>query len=271
VPVLVGTALAASHDAFAPLPALAALLGALAIQIGTNLANDYFDARKGADADRVGPLRVTAAGLVTGAQMKRAMAASFGFAVLCGIYLAWIGGWPIVIAGILSILSGIAYTGGPCPLGYQGLGDLFVFVFFGIVAVAGTYFVQARALHPAIAWTAAPIGLLSVAILAINNLRDVESDARCGKRTLVVRFGRPFGRIEYAFCLLASPIIIGLAAAIGGLPRGTAITVAALPLAVPLIRTAWSAQDPAPMIRALGGTARFLVVFGVLLSVGLLL
>lgn len=271
VPVLVGTALAAAHNRFALAPALAALLGALAIQIGTNLANDYFDARKGADTHRVGPRRVTAAGLVTHGQMKRAMVAAFGFATACGVYLAWAGGWPIVVVGTLSVLSGIAYTGGPFPLGYNGLGDIFVFVFFGLVAVAGTYYVQARALDPAALWAAVPIGLISVAILAINNLRDADSDARCGKGTLVVRLGRTFGRFEYATCLVTPAVLVAVAAATGRLPSGAALSAAASPLTIPLIRTAFTATDPPALIRALGDTARYLVIFGTLLSVGLLL
>ena len=201
-PVVVGMALANAHGLLARGPVLAAMLGACFIQIGTNFANDYFDFKSGADtAERMGPLRVTQAGLVTPAQIKAATAIAFGLAMLCGLYLTWVGGWPIVVIGLLSILSGIAYTGGPFPLGYNGLGDLFVFIFFGLVAVGGTYYVQALGYNPMALAVAVPVGLLSTAIIVVNNLRDVDTDVVAGKRTLAVMFGKGFAKAEYVTLL----------------------------------------------------------------------
>jgi 1,4-dihydroxy-2-naphthoate octaprenyltransferase len=271
LPVVVGSALAAADGAFRPIPALAAFLGAIAIQIGTNFANDYFDAVKGADRERQGPIRVTQAGLVTRGQIRRAIAIAFGFAFLCGIYLVAVAGWPIAAVGILSILSGLAYTGGPYPLGYHGLGEIFVFVFFGLVAVAGTYYVQALRLTASVVLLACPIGLLSTAILVANNLRDAETDRRSGKLTLVARHGRGFGRIEYA-ALLAGAFAIPPALFLAHrLPAGGLLPLLALPLAAPLLRQCFRAADPVEHVRLLVGTSRLLLVFGLLLSMGVFL
>jgi 1,4-dihydroxy-2-naphthoate octaprenyltransferase len=211
-PVIVGTAIA-YRDGLAHWPsAVTALLGAVLIQIGANFANDLFDHLRGADSPaRTGPLRVTQAGLASQRQMRGAMILVFSSALLVGIYLVVRGGWPIVAVGIVSIIAGILYTGGPYPFGYHGWGDLFVFVFFGPVAVVGTYFVQARTAAPAV-WTASlALGALATAILVVNNMRDIDTDARAGKRTLAVRLGR-FGSVgEYTLMLLVSiaiPIIL---------------------------------------------------------------
>ena len=216
-PVLVGTGVAIHDGVFAPFPALAALIGAALIQIGTNFANDYYDAIKGADtADREGFTRVTAGGLIDPPAVKRAMYLTFTLAVLVGVTLVWVGGVPILIIGILSVGSGIAYTGGPYPLGYHGLGDVFVFVFFGLIAVTGTYYVQAAALTagafplwiPAetVSLTALvaslPIAALSTNILVVNNVRDRDEDATTGKRTLAVRYGYTFARAEFIILII---------------------------------------------------------------------
>jgi 1,4-dihydroxy-2-naphthoate octaprenyltransferase len=191
VPVLVGTAVAYATHAIAWGPALAALGGALAIQIGTNFANDVFDAERGADGpDRIGPLRAVSAGLISAAAMKRAMIAAFVVASAFGLYLTATVGWPIVAIGVASIIAGIAYTGGPYPLGYHGLGDIFVLAFFGFVAVCGTAFVQLGNVPALAVWAALPVGALATAIIVVNNLRDRPTDARAGKRTLAVRLGR---------------------------------------------------------------------------------
>jgi 1,4-dihydroxy-2-naphthoate polyprenyltransferase len=271
LPVVVGTALAAADHAFRPLPALAAFLGALAIQIGTNFANDYFDAVKGADRERQGPVRVTEAGLVTRRQIRWATGLAFGFALLCGVYLVAVAGWPIAAVGILSIVSGLAYTGGPFPLGYNGLGELFVFLFFGLAAVAGTYYVQALRLTPLAVLLACPIGLLSTAILVANNLRDADTDRRSGKFTLVARFGRRFGRIEYAALLAVSLLFPAVLFLTGHLPAAGLLPLAGLPLALPLVRLCFAAEGPAEHIRLLVGTSRLLLIFGLLLSLGLIL
>src|SRR6056297_3030757 len=212
-PVVVGVGLALHDGVFAPLPALAAFVGAALIQVGTNFANDYYDAIQGADTEeREGFTRVTAGGLIEPEEVKRAMYLTFATAVLLGTYLVYVGGVPILVVGLLSVLSGIAYTGGPYPLGYHGLGDLFVFVFFGVVAVVGTYYVQAASLLAAPLSTAIPpgtvplvavlaslpIAALSTNILVVNNIRDRKEDATTGKRTLAVRFGYRVSRLQFA-------------------------------------------------------------------------
>src|SRR5436305_5980717 len=198
-PVLVGTALAGYLHVFHPLRFLAALVGAIFIQVGTNLSNDYSDARRGADADdRLGPVRVTAGGLVPPSQVLVATYVSFGVAVLAGVYLVVVAGWQLLIVGAASILAGVLYTGGPKPYGYEGLGELFVFLFFGIVAVAGSYFVQAKHLEWEAFALAVPVGLLAAAILAVNNVRAIDTDRRAGKRTLAVRLGRRRTRVMFA-------------------------------------------------------------------------
>src|SRR5580692_1531577 len=197
VPVAVGAACAVADAHFRAGPALAALLGAVFIQIGTNLANDVYDFERGADtAERLGPTRAVQAGLLTARQVRAGMVVAFGLATLAGAYLVSAAGWPVVAIGVLSVASGIAYTGGPYPLGYHGLGDVFVMAFFGFVAVCGTVFVQAHEV-PLLAWLAAvPVGAIATAVLVVNNLRDREQDARAGKRTLAVRFGRRAGVVE---------------------------------------------------------------------------
>lgn len=211
-PILIGTAMAYAVDKGHAVAALAALLGALLIQIGTNISNDYFDFVKGADTEeRLGPIRATQAGLVTPEAMRRNFVVVFGLAVLVGIYLVYRGGWPIVIIGVLSIASGILYTGGPMPLGYLGLGDLFVLIFFGPVAVGGTFYVQTLELPLEVILAGFGPGLLATALLAVNNLRDEPTDKKVGKRTLAVRFGPAFARGEFltAFALaLILPFIL---------------------------------------------------------------
>lgn len=211
-PILIGTAMAYAVDKGHAVAALAALLGALLIQIGTNFSNDYFDFVKGADTEeRLGPIRATQAGLVTPEAMRRNFVVVFGLAVLVGIYLVYRGGWPIVIIGVLSIASGILYTSGPMPLGYLGLGDLFVLIFFGPVAVGGTFYVQTLELPLEVILAGFGPGLLATALLAVNNLRDEPTDKKVGKRTLAVRFGPAFARGEFltAFALaLILPFIL---------------------------------------------------------------
>jgi 1,4-dihydroxy-2-naphthoate octaprenyltransferase len=266
-PVLVGTACAFSAGGFRLGPAVAALLGAIAIQIGTNLVNDVADFEKGADgAERLGPTRAVAAGLLSPRAVKIGAAVAFAAAMLAGIFLVAAAGPAVIAIGLASILSGIAYTGGPWPLGYHGLGDLFVFVFFGIVAVGGTTFVQT--LHPTtLAFSAAvPVGALATAILVVNNLRDREGDARAGKRTLAVRLGRRAAIGEYLALLgVAYLVPIALAVTRGSLwPLLPSLT---LPLAFPLARTIVT-RDGRALNPALGGTARLLVAHSLLFAIG---
>jgi len=270
-PVIVGTAIAIATHNFSPLPALAALLGALFIQIGTNFANDVFDYKKGADtAERVGPLRVVQAGILTPNEVFAGMWLVFGLATLCGVYLLIVVGWPIVVIGVLSILAGIAYTGGPFPLGYNGLGDIFVFIFFGLVAVCGTYYVQAGKLVTLAWWGAIPVGLLATGIIVVNNLRDIETDTKVGKKTLAVRLGGRAMQLEY-FGLLAGsylvpPLIWGL-----GLASGWVMLAwLSLPLAWPLTQ-AIQTQKGRALNPVLGGTARLELVYSLLFAVGLAL
>lgn len=268
VPVVVGTACAAASGGVALGPALAALAGALAIQIGTNFANDVFDAERGADGpDRIGPLRAVSAGLITAAAMKRAMAAAFGVATLLGVYLAVSAGWPVVAIGVASIVSGIAYTGGPWPLGYHGLGDVFVLAFFGFVAVCGTAFVQLGHVPPLAIAASVPVGALATAILVVNNLRDRDTDARAGKRTLAVRLGRRGALVEYAALVaIAYAVPLGLAAT-GRLYA--ALPVLSAPVAVARIRAVIAASDGPTFNRCLAATAQLLLLHGALFSAGL--
>ncbi|HEY0476727.1 MAG TPA: 1,4-dihydroxy-2-naphthoate polyprenyltransferase [Kofleriaceae bacterium] len=268
VPVAVGTACAAASGGMALGPALAALGGALAIQIGANFANDVFDAERGADGpDRVGPLRAVSAGLITAAAMKRAMIAAFGVATLLGLYLVAVAGWPVVAIGVASILSGIAYTGGPWPLGYHGLGDLFVMVFFGFVAVCGTAFVQLGHV-PCLAIAAAvPVGALATAILIVNNIRDRATDERAGKRTLAVRLGRRGGLIEYA-ALLAIAYAVPAGLALTG-RLAVALPLLSAPIAIDRMRALLAAADGPAFNRCLAATAQLMLLHGGLFAAGL--
>jgi 1,4-dihydroxy-2-naphthoate octaprenyltransferase len=268
VPVVVGTACAEATRAIAWAPALAALGGALAIQIGTNFANDVYDAERGADgADRVGPPRAVSAGWIDARAMKRAMVGAFAVACAFGAYLVAVGGWPIAAVGIASIAAGIAYTGGPWPLGYHGLGDATVFVAFGLVAVCGTAYVEVGAV-PALAIAAAlPVGALATAILVVNNLRDRVGDARVGKRTLAVRLGRRGALVEYVL-LVAVAYAVPAVLAVARSPW-CALPIASLPLAVRELRALVAAASGGEFTHSLAGTARLLLVHGVLLAVGL--
>jgi len=269
VPVVVGTAVVAAVGTVAWPAALAALAGALAIQIGTNFANDAFDAETGADGpDRIGPTRAVAAGLITGAAMKRAMVLAFAIAAAFGLYLVAIAGWPVVAIGIASILSGIAYTGGP-RLGYRGLGDVFVLGFFGFVAVCGTAYVQLFDV-PGLAIAASiPVGTLATAILVVNNLRDRHTDVRAGKRTLAVRFGRGAALAEYALLLLAA-YVVPLVLAVTGRPWA-ALALISAPLAVLRMRALVAAVTGPEFNRLLAGTAQLMMLHGALFATGLAL
>lgn len=270
-PVIVGTAMAYGNGGFAVLPAIAALWGAIWIQIGTNFANDYFDYASGADkGERLGPLRVTQAGLVSPMTMKRATALAFALALAAGVYLVWRGGWPIVAIGVCSILFGILYTGGPYPLGYHGWADLFVLVFFGPVAVAGTYYVQALQFdwQPVIAGIAP--GLFSVAILTVNNLRDIDTDRTAGKKTLPARFGRTFARMEYVICVVVGstvPLFLRLAF---DSPGWSLLTLVVPVLAVPAIHDVFT-KSGWVLNSTLATTGQLLLIYSILFSVGWLL
>jgi 1,4-dihydroxy-2-naphthoate octaprenyltransferase len=270
-PVLVGTALAAQADDFHVLTFLAAMLGALFIQIGTNLSNDYSDARRGADTeDRLGPVRVTAGGLVPPRQVLIGTYVAFGLAVLAGTYLIATAGWELLAIGVLSILAGVLYTGGPRPYGYEGLGEIFVFLFFGVVAVAGTYFAHTEQWDWEAFVLAVPVGLLAAAILVVNNVRDLETDRRAGKRTLAVRLGRERTRVLYVAMLALAFLTAPLPWLLGSLSFCLLLPWLAIPLAVPLVRTVRERTDGPSLNGALAGTGMLQLVFCVLLAAGIL-
>ncbi|MBI3978172.1 MAG: 1,4-dihydroxy-2-naphthoate polyprenyltransferase, partial [Chloroflexi bacterium] len=270
VPVLVGTAAGAAAGSFRPLPFVAALVAAVLIQVGTNLANDYFDYRKGADtAARLGPVRVTQSGLIAPAAVRRATVLTFGLAALVGLYLVAVGGWPILVVGLLSIAAGVLYTGGPWPFGYHGLGDLFVFIFFGLVAVVGTFYLHTGTATGAAFVVAIPVALLVTAILVVNNLRDIDTDRAAGKHTLAVRLGRRATRIEYVL-LVAVAYVVPLVYWLAGSPSGWFwLPWLTLPLAISLVRVVVGQTGPV-LNGALRGTARLHLLFGVLFAVSLL-
>ena len=271
-PVVVGSALAWRDGKFDLAAAALCLVFALLVQIGTNFANDYYDFVRGADnAMRVGPRRAVAAGLVAPAAMRRAMWTVFAAAFASGLGLiAWGGPWLLVV-GIASIVCGIAYTGGPWPLGYHGLGDVFVFVFFGLVAVGATYFVQAGRVTIDVLLAAVAIGLLTANILVVNNYRDVETDAAAGKRTLVVRFGRRFARLQFMFSLqvaLAVPLVLFWR---GHWAWWCLLPLALEPLARSQVRRLRDSSSPSELIELLGDTGKLLAIYAVLFSLGVIL
>ena len=268
-PVAVGTACAWRVGGFRWDAALAALIGAFLIQIATNFANDMFDFEKGADTEeRLGPTRAAQAGLLSVAQLRRGIIVSFALALGTGVYLTSIAGPAVVAIGLASMAAGLAYTGGPFPLAYNGLGDVFVMVFFGFVAVCGTTFVQALYV-PETAWLASiPIGALATGILVVNNVRDFEGDRRAGKTTLVVRFGRSSGVQEYALLLLASyatPIVLYV---LGRSSVWVCLPLLTLPWALRLFRSVVNDRGVA-LNQTLAATAKLLSVFGVLLAIGI--
>ncbi len=271
-PVLVGTALAGYAGVFHVLRFVAALLGSILIQVGTNLSNDYSDARRGADADdRLGPLRVTAGGLVPPRQVLIATYATFALAVLAGVYLIVVAGWQLLLVGAASILAGVAYTGGPKPYGYEGLGEVFVFLFFGIVAVAGSYFVQVRHLEWEAFALAVPVGLLAAAILVVNNVRDIDSDRRAGKLTLAVRLGRDRTRTLFAVVVYLAYALAPVTWIFGPVTAWVLLPWLTLTLATRVVRLVRNHADGPTLNLALAQTGMLQLAFCVLLSAGLLL
>jgi 1,4-dihydroxy-2-naphthoate polyprenyltransferase len=270
-PVLVGTSLALGAGHFRALAFVAALLGAVFIQVGTNLSNDYSDARRGADTDdRLGPVRVTAGGLVPPGRVLLATYVTFALAVACGVYLVAVAGWMLIAVGAASILAGVLYTGGPRPYGYEGLGEVFVFLFFGIVAVSGSYFVQVREL----AWQAyacsVPVGLLASAILVVNNVRDIETDRRAGKRTLAVRLGRERTRALYSAMVTVAFLLCPLPWLLGSMTAWLLLPWLAVPLALGLVRAVRTRVDGPSLNGALARTGLLQLCFCLLMSAGIL-
>ncbi|MFC4245721.1 1,4-dihydroxy-2-naphthoate polyprenyltransferase [Natribaculum luteum] len=284
-PVIVGTGLAVHEEVFAALPALMAFVGAALIQVGTNFANDYYDAVKGADTeDREGFTRVTQSGLIEPEEVKRATVVTFGLAVLSGTYLVYVGGLPILVIGLVSVLCGWAYTGGPYPLGYHGLGDLFVFVFFGVVAVMGTFYVQAAAYAAPLATSipegtitleafvaSLPIAGLSTAILVVNNVRDLETDAETGKNTLAVRLGYRFSRLEYVAMLALAYVVPPWFWLGWGFEPTVLLPLVTLPYAALVTRTILTRTDGEALNPALEQTGKLLALYAVTFAAGLIL
>ncbi len=270
-PVLAGWGIAWHDGVFRLGPALAALVGGLLLQIGANLANDVADFHRGADtSERLGPVRVTQAGLLSPEEVTRGMWVAFGLATLTGVYLIIEAGWPVVLIGLTAILAAIGYTGGPMPYGYYGLGDLFVFIYFGLAAVVGTYFVQARTVNSAAWWAAVPLGLLAVAILVVNNLRDIPTDRKAGKRTLAVLLGARGARLEYDLCLTGAYGTVTLAVLLGVFPPGALLVWLSLPWAW-RVRGIVYTQEGRALNPALGKTGQLVLLFGALLALGVAL
>lgn len=268
--VVMGAALAWRDGFFRLDAALVCLLTALLLQIGSNLANDVFDFERGTDtAERLGPTRVTQAGILSPREVKLGMAVVFGLAALLGLYLAWLGGWLIIILGIAAILSAIAYTGGPFPLGYYGLGDLFVFLFFGLAAVAGTYYIQAGSIHPVVWWMTVPPGLIVTAILVVNNLRDIDNDRKAGKRTMAVRLGERGTKIQYVICMVTAYLILIPAILLQLIPWASLLAWASLPIAWQATKIVLT-QKGRPLNMALAKTGQTALAFSVLFAIGLI-
>jgi len=261
--------MALGYGQFRLLPFLAALLGALLIQIGTNLANDYSDFARGVDtADRKGFVRVAQAGLIAPRRLRSGIVVTFGLAVLVGFYLVYLGGWPILVIGLASIAAGVLYTGGPWPFGYHGLGDPFVFLFFGLVAVGGTFFVQALDLPLDVLLAGAAMGSLATAILVVNNLRDRSTDRQADKHTLAVLLGERATQVEYTMLLGLATVIPPLGIALYGWPPTTLLALAAAALAWRPLRSVWRYEDPVELNQALAATSRLTGTYGLLLAVG---
>jgi 1,4-dihydroxy-2-naphthoate octaprenyltransferase len=266
VPVAVGTAVASAEGHVIWWRAVCALIVAVALQVGTNYANDYSDGIRGTDAERVGPLRLVASGLASPAAVKRAAFASFAVAGAAGVALAAVAGWWLILVGLACVAAGWLYTGGPKPYGYLGFGELFVFVFFGLVATAGTAYVQLGRLTGLAVAAGVPVGLLAVALLVVNNLRDIPGDTRSGKMTLAVRVGPGPTRIGYAVAVLA-PFLAAVGLAVSR--PGALLALAALPLAVAPVRTVLGGAEGRDLVPVLMATARLQLTYGALLAVGL--
>lgn len=270
-PVLVGLGVAVGEGIFVPLPAAGALAVAVLLQVAANLANDLFDFRAGTDAaDRLGPPRAAALGLLTQRELTAGIVAVAALAGLVGLGLVAVGGLPILLLGVLALVSAVAYTGGPWPYGYHGLGELFVFVFFGLVAVGGTTYLQTLRLEPLALVAAVPVGALITAILVVNNLRDLATDRRAGKRTLAVLLGERATIAEYGL-LLAIAYVVPVVMMAAGRPVAVLVPLASLPAAIRLAATVRAGGDPRRLNAVLRGTARLSLSYAILFALGLAL
>jgi len=269
--VVMGAALAWRDGYFRLDAVLVCLLTALLLQIGSNLANDVFDFERGTDtAERLGPTRVTQAGMLTPKQVKIGMAVVFGLSAILGLYLAWLGGWVIIILGVAAIISAIAYTGGPFPIGYHGLGDIFVFIFFGLASVAGTYYIQAGTVTSAVWWMTIPPGMIITAILVVNNLRDIENDRKGGKHTMAVRLGEKGTKVQYIACMGIAYFVLIPVAWVDLIAWFALLAWLSLPLAYQATRVVLT-QKGRPLNMALAKTGQTALAFSLLFWVGLML
>jgi 1,4-dihydroxy-2-naphthoate octaprenyltransferase len=268
-PVIIGTSMAYGDGKFHPIAAFISLLAAILIQIGTNYANDYFDFMNGADTkERIGPTRATEAGLIKPQTMRRAFILAFALAFVIGLYLIWRAGWPILIIGILSIISGILYTAGPYPLGYRGLGDIFVLIFFGPVAVGGTYYVQALEITTPVIIAGLSPGLISTALLTVNNLRDFHSDGKAGKKTLAVRFGVFFTRIEYIVSIVVACSVPAVLIVINPDHPYVLAAMSVFIFALPSIRAVLFDEISPRLNKVLADTGKMLLIYSIIFSLG---
>jgi 1,4-dihydroxy-2-naphthoate octaprenyltransferase len=269
-PVLIGASSAWHDGVFAALPFVVVAFCALAIQVGVNYANDLADAQKGADTEaRIGPRRAVSSGVISASDMRRGIAVAFGLAAIGGLYLIWYAGWPIFVIGLISIIAALGYTNGPIPYGYYGLGEVFVFAFFGLVATAGTRYVFSPSV-PAAVWSGGVVmGLLAAAILEANNIRDIDTDRIAGKRTLAVVIGRTWARRLFAATLTGAFLVTLFTAMVGWLPFMSLLALIVTPLALPLIQTVNSETGGPPLIGVLKVTAQLQLFVGLLLALGI--
>ena len=271
VPVIIGSSIAVFDNEFKPIAAFFALICSALIQIGTNFVNDLYDFLHGTDKkDRVGPTRVLAAGLVTPNEMKIAITIIFGLSFILGLYLVYVGGWIILLIGILSIMAGIAYTAGPLPLAYNGLGDIFVFIFFGFVGTVGTYYVQALQLTPLVFWVSVPVGALITNVLVVNNYRDIDEDKLNGKHTLAVKWGQKFTRLQYVVFTVISYAILLVVYFTYKQELIIFLPVLSLPLAIKLIKMIYTLEGK-ELNKTLELTAKLSAIYGILFAFGILL
>lgn len=271
-PIFIGAGIAWHDSSFSAASTSVALVCALLIQIGTNFANDYYDFIKGADThERIGFQRATAAGLIAPKTMRNATIITMALAFLIGQYLIWVGGWQVLVIGLLSLLFGILYTGGPYPLGYNGLGDIFVFIFFGIVAVMGTYYVNTLEWSESSFWASLAVGALCTNILVINNLRDVEQDTKAGKRTMGVMFGDTALKIEYTAMLLLAYAVPPHFYFKLDYSLWVLLPFLALPLAFLHAKKVWNEKEKVNLNKVLEQTAKFMALFGILFTAGIIL
>lgn len=270
VPVIVGTAIAINDSSFKPLAAFAALICSLLIQIGTNYVNDLYDFKKGADNDgRTGPQRALASGLLSVTEMKTGIAVTFITAFLMGLYLVYIGGWLILLIGVASIAAGFAYTAGPFPLAYNGLGDIFVFIFFGLVATTGTYFVQTGEISLLSFWASVPVGALITNILVVNNYRDIDQDRIANKNTLAVKWGKRFTRFQYLFFMIISYVTPFVVFATFKDSVFVFLPLLSIPLSVKLVRMIYMLEGQ-ELNKTLELTAKLSGIYGLLFAIGIL-